>query len=400
MGSRLSTPHPASAVRLLCGGAEFFPALMEALDNAQDEIWLETYIFDFTAVGETVARALMRAAQRGVAVRLVVDGAGTGALPKAWAERLTQAGVQWRVFSPLNFWSVFGFWQPSRWRRLHRKLCAVDGRVAFCGGINIIDDHIDLQTPHRLDAPRLDYAVRIEGGALVDAVQDTMRQLWVRQDVVQELRERDVRGAIEALRQRHSVRLPTGGHARLLLRDNVRYRASIERTYRRAIGLARHDILIACAYFFPGRRLRRALEQAALRGVRVRLLLQGHYEYFLPYRAARQLYGQLLQAGVEIHEYHASFLHAKVAVVDGRWATVGSSNLDPLSLLLAREANVVVRDETFARTLAERVEQAMHAGATAIDPQAYAQRPVWQRVVDAWASGVLRLGVFLTGMRY
>lgn len=396
----MSTPHAASDLRLLCGGVEFFPALIEAVDAAEHEVWLETYIFKFEAIGETVAHALMRAAQRGVAVRLVVDGAGTGALPPGWADRLAHAGVQWRVFSPLNFWSVFGFWQPSRWRRLHRKLCVVDGRVAFCGGINIIDDYIDLQAPERLNAPRLDYAVRIEGGALVEAVQDTMRQLWVGQGVMQELRERDVRGALEALRQRHSVTLPTGGHARLLLRDNVRYRASIERTYRRAIQAARHDIWIACAYFFPRRSLRRALEQAALRGVRVRLLLQGHYEYFVPYHAARQLYGQLLQAGVEIHEYQASFLHAKVAVIDGYWATVGSSNLDPLSLLLAREANVVVRDASFAQTLAARLEQAMQAGATPVDPMTYAQRPWWQRGVDALASGVLRLGVFLTGMRY
>ena len=158
--------------------------------------------------------------------------------------------------------------------------------------------------------------------------------------------------------------------------------------------------MIACAFFFPGRGLRRALEQAALRGVRVRLLLQGHYEYFVPYRATRQLYGQLLRAGVEIHEYQASFLHAKVAVIDGHWSTVGSSNLDPLSLLLAREANVVVRDAHFAQTLRMQLHQAMAQGATAVDPALYAQRPWWERVVDAWASGVLRLGVFLTGMRY
>jgi cardiolipin synthase len=399
-GASQATTDVTTDVRLLCGGADFFPALIEAIDAATHTLWLETYIFDFTDAGEAVAHALMRAAARGVAVHVVVDGVGTGALPPAWAQRLAQVGVQCRVFSPLNFWSVFGFWQPSRWRRLHRKLCVVDGRVAFCGGINLIDDHIDLQGHARLSAPRLDYAVRIQGGSLVEAIQDTMRQLWSRMDVVQELRERDVRGALDAFRRRHSMTLPSGGHARLLLRDNVRFRTSIERTYRRAIQAARQDIVIACAYFFPGRSLRRALEQAALRGVRVRLLLQGHYEYFVPYRAARKLYGQLLRAGVEIHEYQASFLHAKVAVIDGYWATVGSSNLDPLSLLLAREANVVVRDAGFAQALAAHVSQAIAQGATPVDPQRYASRPWWQRFVDTCASGVLRLGVFLTGMRY
>lgn len=400
MGRAMSDADHASSVRLLCGGADFFPALIQAIDGAAHAVWLETYIFQTTEVGEQVAQALCRAAQRGVAVRVVIDGVGTGALPTHWATRFAQAGVQCRVFSPLNFWSVFGFWQPSRWRRLHRKLCVVDAQIAFCGGINIVDDHVDLQSPQRLRAPRLDYAVRIEGGRLVEAVDDTVQQLWWGLDWAQEIRERDMRGAFAALRRRNAVKLPSGGRARLLLRDNVTHRTTIERTYRRAIHAARHDIVIACAYFFPRRSLRRALEQAASRGVRVRLLLQGHYEYFLPYHAARQLYGQLLKAGVEIYEYQASFLHAKVAVVDGDWATVGSSNLDPLSLLLAREANVVVRDAHFAQALFDHLVQAIAQQATAVDPMAYAKRPWWQRAVDAFASGVLRLGVFLTGMRY
>jgi cardiolipin synthase len=186
----------------------------------------------------------------------------------------------------------------------------------------------------------------------------------------------------------------------LVLRDNVRHRTQIERAYRKAIGAARHDVVLASAYFFPGLRLRRALVLAARRGVRVRLLLQGKYEYFLPYRASRQLYGKLLAAGVEIYEYHASVLHAKVAVVDGHWATVGSSNLDPFSLLLAREANVVVRDPAFAQDLQASLSEAMDTGASRVDPHAFANRPWWQQLVDWGASLVLRFGVFLTGKRY
>jgi cardiolipin synthase len=139
---------------------------------------------------------------------------------------------------------------------------------------------------------------------------------------------------------------------------------------------------------------------AARRGVRVRLLLQGKYEYFVPYRASRQLYGKLLAAGVEIYEYHASVLHAKVAVVDGHWATVGSSNLDPFSLLLAREANVVVREPAFAQALQASLSEAMATGATRVDPHTFTQRPWWQQLVDWTASLVLRFGVFLTGKRY
>ena len=388
--------HPHE-MHLLTGGVDLFAAMVEAIDAAQHEVRLETYIFSFAGSGADVAQALMRAAQRGVHVCVVVDGVGTGELPVPWADQWAQAGVQVRVFAPAV---GMGFWLPSRWRRLHRKLCVVDNEVAFCGGINILDDYLDPHVQGLLKAPRLDYAVRLRG-PLVPAVRATMAQLWSRIEAVRELRSQDLGGALDALRgAKQSVHLPARGEIQLVLRDNVRHRAHIERTYRKAIGAARHDIMVANAYFFPGLRLRRALIMAARRGVRVRLLLQGQYEYFLPYRAARQLYGQLMAAGVEIYEYHASYLHAKVAVIDDKWLTVGSSNLDPFSLLLAREANVVAHDPEMAQALQASLVHAMAHGATRVDPHAYLSRGWWQRAVDALASAVLRFGVFLTGKRY
>ena len=384
-------------MRLLIGGVDLFAAMVQAMDAAQHEVLLETYIFDFAGAGADVAHALMRAAQRGVRVCVVVDGVGTGELPEAWATQFALTGVQVRVFAPAV---GLGFWLPSRWRRLHRKLCVVDNAVAFCGGINILDDYLDPHVEGLLKAPRLDYAVSLRG-PLVSSVHATMVQLWSRIEAVRELRSQDLSGALGALRgAKQRVHLPARGETHLVLRDNVRHRVHIERTYRKAIGAARHDILVANAYFFPGLRLRRALVMAARRGVRVRLLLQGQYEYFLPYRAARQLYGQLMAAGVEIYEYHASFLHAKVAVVDGKWLTVGSSNLDPFSLLLAREANVVAHDPSLAQALQASLTDAIEQGATRVDPHAYLGRGWRERMVDALASAVLRFGVFLTGKRY
>jgi cardiolipin synthase len=188
--------------------------------------------------------------------------------------------------------------------------------------------------------------------------------------------------------------------AMLVLRDNLRNRNRIERTYRKAIADARTEVLIANAYFLPGGKLRRALIHAATRGVRVRLLLQGRYEYFMQYHGARTVLGVLLAAGIEIHEYSVGFLHAKVAVVDGRWATVGSSNLDPLSLLLAREANVVVDDVTFAQSLRACLEVAINTQGTRLDAQTFAQRPWGQRLLDRLAFGVMRLLLLLAGRRY
>ena len=397
-------------VRLYQGAQELFPALVEAMDAALSDIQFETYIFDFTGAGSSVGEALARAAQRGVRTHLVVDGVGTGRLPALWAARLTAAGVQWRVYSPLG---RLGLLLPSRWRRLHRKLCVVDGRVLFCGGINVLDDFHD-PNHGALDAPRFDFAVRATGSLVVQA-SDAMEQLWWRMQAVRDVRKRRLPEALQALRtasaQRHAEQQigPLRGsgaqvRAALVLRDNVRNRARIEKTYLRAIGSARHEVIIANAYFVPGRKLRKALLMAARRGVRVRLLLQGRYEYFMQYHAARPVYGPLLEAGVEIHEYAPSFLHAKVAVVDAMgdrpWATVGSSNLDPLSLLLAREANVVVEDTAFARDLRQRLVHAMQHAGRRMDPARYAGRPLRQRVLDRLAFGLMRLALWLTGHRY
>jgi cardiolipin synthase A/B len=393
----MNAQHAAHNTHLLRSGVSLFAAMIEALDRAQHEVLLETYIFDFAGAGADVGHALAQAAQRGVRVCVVVDGVGTGALPPEWGQRFAEAGVQYRVYSPL---AGVGFWLPSRWRRLHRKLCVIDKQLAFCGGINILDDFIDPNVPDGLQLPRLDYAVSLRG-PLVDKVHDAMTQLWSRIEAVRELRSQDISGALDALRGgEQDLKLPTRGTVQLVLRDNVRNRSQIERAYRKALASARHDVVVASAYFFPSLRMRRALTMAARRGVRVRLLLQGKYEYFVPYRASRQLYGKLLAAGVEIYEYHASVLHAKVAVVDGHWATVGSSNLDPFSLLLAREANVVVRDATFAKDLQASLSEAIYTGATRVEPHIFAQRPWWQQLVDWGASLVLRFGVFLTGKRY
>ena len=397
-------------IKLLQGGADFFPELIRALDAARSHIQLETYIFDFHGDGAYVAAALERAGRRGVRVWVVVDGVGTPKLKEEWRARFDLAGVEWRVYSPLG---TLGLLIPSRWRRLHRKLCVVDGHVAFCGGINILDDLYDPQHG-TLKSPRLDFAV-CATGALVQQVQEATTQLWWRMQAVRHVRQQNFPEAFSSFRAAglhmpwlHDTRHAHGdtlvAKAGLLLRDNLLHRGQIEKAYRRAIGLARHDIVIANAYFLPGRKLRQALVHAALRGVRVRLLLQGRYEYFMQYHAARPVYRQMLEAGVEIYEYAESFLHAKVAVIDAQhdrpWATVGSSNLDPFSLLLAREANVVVADPFFAKRLREGLEEAMSTKSHRIMPQSLLERSQFQRAMDWIAFGLMRLAIWLTGNRY
>jgi cardiolipin synthase len=343
-----------------------------------------------------------------VEVYLVVDGIGTPNIPAHWVQRLQQSGVQWQQFLPLG---SFGWFIPGRWRRLHRKLCVVDQAQAFCGGINILDDFFELN--HGLqDSPRFDFAVQVQGPLVVDA-HNAMEQFWHRLQATRKLEQGQFQEARRSLEQlmaapiqapqsktTEPVSEAAGIHAALLLRDNLRNRRLIERAYRQAIAHARSEVVIANAYFLPGIKLRRALIHAVQRGVRVRLLLQGRYEFFMQYHAAKPFYGALLDAGVEIYEYQAGFLHAKVAVIDGEWATVGSSNLDPLSLLLAREANVVVQDSVFAKNLLQPLNSAIEHHSLQLDKTQFAHRPVWQRLKDRLAYAVMRLTLFLSGNDY
>jgi cardiolipin synthase len=372
---------PGNRVALLRSGREYFPALISAIESAETEVWLECYIFADDPAGRMVADALVRAAERGVEVRVLVDGWGARLyLTDSLRQFLQDHGVDLMSYRPeVKPWNF----RSNRLRRLHRKLCHVDGRIAFVGGINIIDD---LHTPgHK--PPRVDFAVSIEG-PLLRAIMYTMQRVWAIVEIAQ-LRRTDVR-----LFPEH-VTIPRAGTqtAKFVIRDNLRHRRDIERAYLDAIRTARSEIVIATAYFFPGADFRRALIAAAHRGVQVTLLLQARVEYRLLHHASRALYGQLLEAGVGIQEYHRSFLHAKVAVIDGHWATVGSSNIDPYSFLMSREANVFVRDGWFAEQLRFELAAMIETGARPVATERWSQRSRVERAVSWIAYGIVRVAM-------
>jgi cardiolipin synthase len=239
--------------------------------------------------------------------------------------------------------------------------------------------------------PRVDFAVAVEGPALVPIVQ-SMQRVWAINELVQ-LRQSEV-PLFPSPRRAQRAGAQT---AKFVIRDNLRHRRDIERAYLAAIRLARSEILLANSYFFPGIRFRRALAGAAQRGVKVTLLLQARVEYRLLHYASRALYGQLLAAGIEIQEYHRSFMHAKVGVVDGSWATVGSSNIDPYSLLMAREANVFVRDPYFAGDLRAEVVKMIDEGAQRVAPEKWAHRSRIMKAMNWIAYGIVRVSMGLLG---
>jgi cardiolipin synthase len=378
---------------------------------AQLQVWLATYIFNDDEAGRAMVESLRSAARRGVAVHVLVDGFGSMAtLPrlKGW---LAADGVQIDVFRPLDRWSVW--LQPSQLRRMHHKLCVVDDEVAFVGGINILDDRNDL-SHGRTEQPRLDFAVELRG-PVVHQVQRLAQALGARARLGKEWRSevgalarspRPVADTLQLLRELRGLppedAVPVGPQrpvrVAFVVRDNLSRRRAIERSYIEAVRSARVSVDIACPYFYPRRAFRRSLLAAAQRGVRVHLLMQGKVDYLLAALAARVLYDELLSQGVRIFEYTPAFLHAKVAVVDGAWATVGSSNIDPLSLLLNLEANAVVQDETFAQLLRQRLELAM---AASYEVKAPPLREGWRRWLSrgfvAWCANLYLRVAGITG---
>ncbi len=376
--------YAGNRVRLLVNGEQYFPELLAAIDAARRSIHLETYIFADDNIGKRVVFALAAAAGRGVQVHLIIDGYGGGEHARRLVRELGAQGAQVRIYRPERWWRL----QRRLLRRLHRKIAVIDDAIAFVGGINIIDDHNHPGAERGRLGPRFDFAVACEG-PIVTAIALAAKRLWWTLSLVDPARRA---GPLPQLAGQPRPRyFADGVRASLLLRDNLRHRRTIERAYLEAIAGARHDILIACAYFLPGRRFRAALLDAAGRGVRVRLLLQGRVEYSLQHHAQRALYHRLLAGGIEIYEYVPSYLHAKVAVIDGDWSTVGSSNIDPYSLLLAREANVVVYDARFGAELQAVLERAIERDAYLLRAEDYARRSWLERWRDWLAYRIVRL---------
>ncbi len=281
----------------------------------------------------------MNAAERGVEVHVVLDAFGSALMPKQWLERWEQAGIRFRFYNPSP--NIFRFGSQIL-QRLHRKIVVVDGRIALIGGINISKDQIETSD----EGSRLDFAAAVEG-PLVSVIHLQCLNFHRRL-------EHQWFGFYKNLR--HPQGLGSGNSAgdakaKYILRDNFKHRRNIEKAYWTAMENAKSEIILANAYFFPGTRFLRKIKQASRRGVKISLILQGRSEYLLMKWATEGLYRSLLKWNVELYEYQPRFLHAKVAVCDESWSTIGSCNLDPFSLYGNLEANIVVSDSKFSAEL-------------------------------------------------
>jgi len=354
-------------VELLENGEEYFPRVFDAMRAAKSEILLETFIVFEDKVGAELQQILIDAARRGVRTTVSLDGFGCGELTTGYLAALSEAGVHLQMFDPAP--KHLGF-RTNWFRRLHRKIVVVDGLIAFIGGINFSGDHLADFGPEA----KQDYAVQVQGPAVADIHHFALLQSG---------RPGRARFWWQRRRQRRADMAfnDHDGQVRLVFRDNDQHQTDIEDVYLHALRRAKRRVVIANAYFFPGYRLLREIRNAARRGVEVRLILQGQPDMLVAKLAARMTYDYLLKAGVQIHEYCQRPLHGKVALVDEEWSTVGSSNLDPLSLSLNLEANVLIRDRAFNQHLFQRLEDLSHNHCKAMDPSKVPRGRIWHMTV-------------------
>lgn len=360
---------------LLENGEEFFPRVFEVIANAQKEVVLETFILYEDKVGLALRDALLAAARRGARIDMTIDGFGSPDLSDEFISGLTNAGVRVHVFDPGS--RLFGQ-RTNVFRRMHRKIVVVDCERAFIGGINYSADHLLDFGPEA----KQDYSVEIEGPIVA-----TIRRFAHAAMTVDKSRWRWRFKKAPPLEQ-----MPIAGRSEALFlwRDNHRHRNDIERQYRLGIRLAKTRVIIANAYFFPGYRLLKELRKAARRGVEVVLILQGMPDMAIVKFGASMLYSHLLRAGVRIYEYCERPLHGKVALVDDEWATVGSSNLDPLSLALNLEANVFIHDRDFNHGLYEKLSYLMQHSCKEIQVEELQESNWWRRVRGFFLYHILR----------
>lgn len=326
-------------VQFLANGEDFFPRLIDRIEGSQNEIFMETFILANDKIGKRLQESLIRSAKRGVWVSVTVDSWGSYYLDADYINSMTEAGIKFQVYDPQPSWHKG---RPKVFRRMHRKLATIDARYAFIGGINCCDEH--MQEPGSMG--KQDYAVELEG-----AIVGKLRKLC--KSYVQGADDSNLGECRKYLDKPYRE-----GDADIAFvsRDNRQNRTGIEVAYATRIHQSKDRVWIANAYFFPSYRILRAIKKACNRGVDVRLILQGDPDIPFALALARSIYGRLTRYGVRIYEYEARPLHAKIAIFDEHWSTIGSSNLDPLSLAFNLEANVFIRNDAFNTILSRQIK--------------------------------------------
>lgn len=312
-------------VKLVKSGKDYFNLLDEIISQANESIHFQTYIFNEDATGRYVADQLLKAAKRGIKVYLLVDAYGSGNLSVKLTKKLCQYGIEIRKFSPIRLWKL------ETGRRLHHKIIVIDKKYALIGGINIADKYKGLK-----EKEWLDYAVLLQGNIVWDAYL-LCYQLWNKK-----LYKPRIKKPADLIPH------PSGMYAQLAQHDFFRRKIHISKSYINAIKNAQKEIIVVSSYFLPSRKMLKFLLKSVDRGVNIKLVLGHQSDVPIVQKATYFLYRKLLVHGIEIYEYRPSIVHAKVMIVDSKWCTIGSYNLNFISEYNSIELNVNIADEFFA----------------------------------------------------
>ena len=363
-------------ITMLYDGPQTMTAMMEAIRNAKDHINLETYIFDQDELGLRFADLLIERQRAGVQVRVIYDSVGTLGTPQAFFDKLSTAGIHMLAFNPVNPLRLIGPWQPNH--RDHRKILVVDGKVGFTGGVNISNSYANSSLfrarGHKTGKVGWrDTHIKIEGPA-VAALQWVFLESWASQNTPD----------LDEKANFFPPLAEAGDKLVRVLASSPGGDFDIYKAYVLAIRQARKSIHITCAYFVPDAQILQALQDAARRGVDVQIILPGVTDSSLVLHAAQSYYSEMMASGIKVHQLQIAVLHAKTAVIDGMWATVGSTNIDTRSFLHNYEINVVVLGQDFAATLESAFAEDLKQSAQ-VTPEKWAQRPLADKLKE-WSA--------------
>ena len=360
--------------RLLVDGPRTHRAMFEAISGARDHINLQTYILDSGAPGEKLVALLADKVKQGVKASLIYDSVGSVQTPKEYFQRLRDAGVAVCEFNPVDQVVKVN-------NRDHRKILVVDGRVAFTGGINISNAYTSGSRRARRNQDQegdkergwRDTHVEVKG-PVVAQFQRLFLDAWALQDCG------------PWLEAQHYPKLEARGNQpmQVLSSDPGSGKSEMYTALLSAIGTARSRVWLTIGYFVPDPEIKRVLIEAARRGVDVRLVLPGFTDFWAPVYAGRSHYEELLEAGVRLYEWHDALMHAKTAVIDSVWSSVGSTNLDWRSFVHNYEADLIVQDAAFASELERRFRLDLEASVE-VEREAFRRRPLTERLKEWFA---------------
>jgi cardiolipin synthase len=388
MPDKIKTPGEYAAlnkVKLIQGGREYFELLLHLINTATESIHLQTYIYDDDETGKQVAEALKAAVKRNVGVYLLTDGYASQVMSQKFIDDLKGSGVHFRFFEPIFRSNYFYFG-----RRMHHKVFVSDTRYVLVGGVNITNRYNDMPGKPAW----LDFALYAEG----EIARDLCVLCWktwngfpVKMGIT----------PCEEKQLQFNFNGEEKNQVRMRRNDWVRRKNEISATYIEMFRHAKSHINIMCSYFLPGKVIRRLLSHASKRGVKIKVITAGPSDVMLAKHAERWMYDWLLRNKIDLYEYQPSILHAKVAVCDSEWLTIGSYNVNNISAYASIELNLDVRNASLAIITEDRLQKIIDKDCIHITKEKHIRtKNVFKQFIRWFSYEFIRLAFYMLTFYY